>query len=128
MTKRGILRGLLQLIVFLAKPHPLTRDEKREQGLKYARYPGYGFRWHRGRRVKDDQEMAIIDDIAQLRDSGLSWHGVAATLLRRGVRTPAGTEWSPWRCQRAYRACVAARVPTSAAPKLENGKNSRPAT
>lgn len=88
-----------------------TRDYKRSNGLKYCRYPGFGFRWFRGKRVVDEQEMATIAEIAKMRDEGgLSFEKIALDLLRRRVVTRDGREWSPWRCERAYRA-VQARQP-----------------
>jgi hypothetical protein len=99
-------RRILRTVLSLWRPRPLTREEKRAAGLKYCRHPGYGYRWYRGRRVPDPHEAAVMAEIVELRRQGCSWYRIAAALLRQGVVTREGREWSPARCRRAYQAAV----------------------
>lgn len=103
-----IARILGRLILDLWGPRPPTRVEKKQQGRRYCRYAGYGYRWSRGRRVPDPQEASTIGRIVTMRDdNGLSWYAIAAQLLREHVVTRNGREWSPARVRRAYLAkCV----------------------
>lgn len=73
-----------------------------EAGKKYCRDAGYGRRWLGGQRVVDEQECATIQVICELRRRGFSWHRIAVHLLRHGVRTRTGAEWSASRCRRAF--------------------------
>jgi DNA invertase Pin-like site-specific DNA recombinase len=86
---------------------------RRYQGLRHTRHAPYGWRWagRRGseRLAVDDHEWATIRLIIGWRDAGLSWHACAAGLLRNGILTRAGNEWSSSRVRRAYRACTSDR-------------------
>lgn len=73
-----------------------------QAGKRYCRDAGYGRRWLRGKRVVDEKERAIIEVICQLWMRGFSWHRIAVHLLRHGVRTRTGAEWSASRCRRAF--------------------------
>jgi DNA invertase Pin-like site-specific DNA recombinase len=79
---------------------------KKLKGGRYTNYCGYGWRWQgpRGaqRRVADQSERATIRQIIELRDAGASWSQIALHLLRSGVRTTAGAEWSASRARRAW--------------------------
>jgi DNA invertase Pin-like site-specific DNA recombinase len=81
--------------------------DRRAQGKRYTRYPGYGFQWagRRGCQVRapDQREHATILEIVRRRDRGESWWSIARQLLLDGVHTAAGMEWSPSRVRRAYR-------------------------
>src|SRR5262245_14121455 len=101
-SSQALARLFLRLMAFLSRPRPLTRHEKKEAGLKYCRYAGYGFRWFRGRRVPDEQEQKVIAQIVERRQQGHSWYRIAAHLLRHRIRTAAGQEWSASRVRRAY--------------------------
>jgi Recombinase len=54
------------------------------------------------RLVANEHEQATIRRIAEMRDSGRSWHRIAATLMREQVKTHSRLEWSPDRVRRAY--------------------------
>src|SRR5262249_3786186 len=90
-------RLLAKLIKVLLGPKPLTRGAKKEAGLKYCRYPGYGYRWFRGRRVPDEYERMVMGKIVDWKQAGYSWYQIAAHLFQLGVRTRNGSEWSPSR-------------------------------
>ena len=100
MTDREA-RLCLRIFALLCRPRPLTREQKKEAGLKYCRYAGYGFRWFRGRRVPDLDEQQVIKLIVERRRAGHSWYEIAAGLLRQGVQTAGGRDWSVARCRRA---------------------------
>jgi hypothetical protein len=109
------IHGWCRILAFLHRPRPLTRDDKKRAGLKYCRYPGYGFRWFRGRRVPDPKERAIMARIVEMREAhGCSWYAIAARLLREGVRTRDGRELSPSRVRRMYNAAIRQGAETSA--------------
>jgi DNA invertase Pin-like site-specific DNA recombinase len=84
----------------------------RAAGRRHSRHPGYGFKWvgRKGhqRRIPDDFERAVIGRIVAWREGGHSWRAIAVHLLRHGVTTSAGAEWSVSRVRRAYSAAVPA--------------------
>jgi DNA invertase Pin-like site-specific DNA recombinase len=86
---------------------------KRLKGERYTCYLPYGWRWEtrRGqqRPVPDENERAAIRQIVELRDGGMSWYRIAVNLMRSGVRTARGREWSPSRVRRAYLAATRGR-------------------
>jgi hypothetical protein len=98
------LRLLLRVIELVSRPRPLTLADKKRAGLRYCRYAGYGFKWYRGRRVRDEFETAVIAKIVEWRGAGTSWYGIAAHLLQHRIKTASGNEWSP---SRVRRACLA---------------------
>jgi DNA invertase Pin-like site-specific DNA recombinase len=95
-----------------------TRDglaNKKRNGIRHARFPGYGFRWEKrvvdGRsqrvRVPDDEERQVMQSIHEWRseEPALSWHEISQRLrCTLNVKTKEGTEWSVNRIRRAYRA------------------------
>ena len=83
-----------------------TREEKRERGVKYCRYAGYGWRWSAktGRRVKDKRERRVMGAMLAWRAEGWSWRQIARHLEALGVRTRDRKKWS---VARVYRACWA---------------------
>src|SRR5262245_22940219 len=99
---RSLLRRILTVLTDLAIPPPPGRAEKKRAGLKYCRWAGYGHKWFRGRRVPDLEEQAVMGRIVELRVAGASWYRIAAQLLREGVRTKGGAEWSVARVRRAH--------------------------
>jgi len=88
------------------------------EGRKYCRHPGYGFTWRgkkgRERREPHPSEQAVMAKIVEWWDAGYSWYQIAAHLLRHGVRTAQGREWSPSRVRRAYLAALQQRDASSA--------------
>jgi hypothetical protein len=86
---------------------------RRLRGERYTRFAPYGFRWKRYRGQQycaaDEGELAAIRQIVALRDAGASWNRIALHLLRTGVRTTAGREWSPSRVRRAHLAATRGR-------------------
>jgi hypothetical protein len=100
------LRLSAKLINLLTTPRALTRAEKKAAGLKYCASAGFGFRWHRGRRVPDQRELEVMEAIVRWRNEGFSWYAIAAHLLQHRVRTKDGKEWSASRVRRAYLAYI----------------------
>jgi hypothetical protein len=86
-------RRFLKLIRFLAR-RPLTREEKKEQGLKYCRWPPYGYRWYRGKRVVDREEQDLINQILEWKLAGCTYAAIARHLLYCRVLTRDRREWS----------------------------------
>jgi DNA invertase Pin-like site-specific DNA recombinase len=86
---------------------------RRLRGERHTRFPGYGNQWKRYRGQQycaaDENERAVIRQIVALRDAGASWYRIALHLLRTGVRTAAGREWSPSRVRRAHLAATRGR-------------------
>jgi hypothetical protein len=80
----------------------LARGGERRRG----RHPPLGYAWAGpdGRAVvEDDEQQATMRDIVRLRDvTGLSWRGIARTLLVAGVEWKRGSEWSESRVRRGY--------------------------
>jgi DNA invertase Pin-like site-specific DNA recombinase len=115
----SFLRTLDVLFAFNACVHGEAIKEglyvKKLKGERYTNYCGYGWRWQgpRGaqRRVADQSERATIRQIIELRDAGASWSQIALQLLRSGVRTAGGGEWSVSRARRAYLAATRGRRP-----------------
>jgi DNA invertase Pin-like site-specific DNA recombinase len=85
---------------------------RKAAGVKYCRYPGYGFKWGGPtgleRRKPDVDEQGIMARIVEWKRAGFSWYQIARHLLRNRMVTPAGREWSPSRVRRAYFAAVRA--------------------
>jgi hypothetical protein len=101
MTDREA-RLVLGIFALLSRPRLLTGEDKKRRGLKYCRFPGYGFRWFRGQRVPDQGEREVIAQVVERRGAGHSWYAIAAELLRQRVRTADGREWSVAHCRRAF--------------------------
>lgn len=69
-------------------------QELRAQG-KSTGNPNYGFEaGEDGKLIKNEQEQAVLQRVAELRDQGKSWARVASTLTDAGVRTRRGTVFS----------------------------------
>ena len=81
----------------------------KQRGLKHCCYPGYGFRWKRGRRVRDELEVEQIGRIVAMHEQGRPLYQVAVTFLWERVKTRGGREWSYDRVRRAYWARCGAR-------------------
>jgi DNA invertase Pin-like site-specific DNA recombinase len=95
-----------------------TRDglaNKKRNGIRHARFPGYGFRWDKrfidGRwhrvRVPDDDERGVMKSIHEWRseDPALSWHEITQRLrCTLKLKTKEGGDWNVNRVRRAYRA------------------------
>jgi hypothetical protein len=79
---------------------------KRQMGLKHCYHPPYGYRFEKGKPVRNEEELAVMDKIVELKHAGQSYYRIAAKLLRERVLTPAGEEWSPARVRRAYQAAI----------------------
>ena len=75
-------------------------------GLKHCYHPPYGYRFEKGKPVRNEEELAVMDKIVELKHAGQSYYRIAAKLLRERVLTPAGEEWSPARVRRAYQAAI----------------------
>lgn len=57
--------------------------------------PNYGFEaGEDGKLIKNEQEQAVLQRVAELRDQGKSWARVASSLTDAGVRTRRGTVFS----------------------------------
>jgi hypothetical protein len=84
--------------------------ERRLKGLRYTRYPGYGYRWsgRRGhqRRVLDHQERRVMAAILRWVQEGASYFDIAGHLLISRITTAQGREWSPSRVRRAFLAAI----------------------
>jgi DNA invertase Pin-like site-specific DNA recombinase len=118
-TEGGMGRALVWGLSWCRYLDSLRRSEairtalwqRRGRGARHCRNAPYGYRWsgEKGAEqlVANEQEQAVIRRIAEMRDSGLSWHRIAATLMQEKVKTPSGAEWSPDRVRRAYRRWVA---------------------
>jgi DNA invertase Pin-like site-specific DNA recombinase len=87
-------------------------QKRKREGKQYCRFAGYGFAWHRDRRVPNEEEQAVIAKIVQWREEmGCSWYEIAAHLLHCGVTVGStGREWSPSRVRRAYLADLQRRA------------------
>ena len=88
-----------------------VRAAMKQRGLKHCFYPGYGYRWCRGRRVQDDREVEQIQRIVAMHEQGQPLYRIAVTFLLERVRTRAGKEWSYDRVWRAYGAALRGEVP-----------------
>jgi DNA invertase Pin-like site-specific DNA recombinase len=97
---------------FRSEATTLGMQEKKQRGEKYCRHAGYGYRWRNGRRVPNESEQAVISWIVEWREDGQSWYAIAARLLREGVKTASGNEWSPSRVRRAYLTEISCRSPS----------------
>lgn len=87
----GALRGL-------ATGEGMRR--RKAEGRRHCAYPPYGMRWHQGRPVADENELAVIERIIEMRRAGLSCYRIAAALLRDRIQTRYGREYSPDRVRR----------------------------
>jgi len=76
----------------------------RKHGNVYNHTP-YGFRADGDTLVEDRTEQAVITDIREWREAGMSYHKIAAHLNGRGVATKAGGTWG---AQTVYK--IAARA------------------
>jgi hypothetical protein len=82
----------------------LARGGERRRGP----HPPLGTRWANpeGREtIPDEEQQQTLREIVRLRDEqGLSWRGIARTLLVAGIEWKQGSEWSETRCRRGYEA------------------------
>lgn len=69
-------------------------QEMKAQGKATGGVPQYGFDFVDGKRVENEQEQAVLSDIALLKAAGHSWQGVTDGLTEKGHRTRAGTRWT----------------------------------
>jgi DNA invertase Pin-like site-specific DNA recombinase len=118
MSAGGLVLHVLDAIATLqtnSRSEAIIRGiaDRKSKGLRHTRYAGHGFRWAgtpgRQRKVADDYEQQAIRKIIEWRDIGASWAGIAVHLLRHGITTESGQEWSPDRVRRAYLAWTASR-------------------
>lgn len=68
-------------------------DELRRQGKKISSIPPLGFRFVRGRVVKDDREAKVIREAKRLRRRQVSIRQIGERLAARGMRTRSGTPY-----------------------------------
>src|SRR5262249_60950915 len=73
---------------------------------------GYEWKGREGkhRRAPNAYEQAVMAKIHEWRFSGYSFYQIAAHLLRHGVPTADGREWSPSRVRRAWLAALRQRA------------------
>jgi hypothetical protein len=93
----------LKLMRLLYNPQ-MSREDKKQMGLRYCHHAGYGWRWWRGKRIPDPDEREIMSLICDWKLAGHSYGAIARHLLRHQVVTRAGKEWS---VARVRRACIA---------------------
>jgi len=68
-------------------------DELRRQGKRISKVPPLGFRFVRGRVVKDDRETKVIREAMRLRRRQVSIRKIGERLAARGMRTRVGTPY-----------------------------------
>lgn len=72
------------------------QDAKRAAGGYYSGRPPYGWRAEDGRLVPVAEEQAVVREMLEARDGGISYAGIAERLNARGVRSKGGGEWHKW--------------------------------
>jgi DNA invertase Pin-like site-specific DNA recombinase len=113
-----VVRALTNLQAFRhARRSEAVREgmlRRKRTGKRYCRHAGYGHTWkgRKGRqgRKPDPYEQAVMAKIVDWVAAGYSYYAVAAHLLREGIETADGKEWSPSRVRRAYLAALQQRV------------------
>ena len=65
---------------------------KKAQGQKYAPTP-YGYREAEGKLLPNDEELAVVARIKNLRGEGVSYHKIADALNLEGVPSKRGGKW-----------------------------------
>jgi DNA invertase Pin-like site-specific DNA recombinase len=86
---------------------------RKKQGKATNGYAGYGFRYvgpkAKRRRVPDEQERAVMEEIVRWREQGHSWERIYWHLLRNQIRTRKGKEWSVSRIRNCHLAALKLR-------------------
>lgn len=95
---RQVLVAVAQLERSLIKARLMAgRNAKKARGHKTTGIIPYGFKAdaeNAGKLVKDDQEQAVLAEIAGLRAAGLSLRDIAADLAKRGTMARNGKPFS----------------------------------
>lgn len=100
-----------------------TKDgirNRKHNGFKHSRHPGYGFRWEIRRtggkreklRVADNDERQVMRSILlwRLQDNPLSWDDIRDHLAGLSILTKDGKPWTQQRIRRACKAEMLLRI------------------
>ena len=107
-TKNAAGRLVLNVLVSVAQWERETICERTKDALqaKKARNEKtggntpFGFNVINGKLVKNEEEQAIIDEIKNLKNKGLSLRKIAEALNERGIATKNGKTWTATQIQR----------------------------
>jgi len=107
-TKNAAGRLVLNVLVSVAQWERETICERTKDALQAKKARGektggnipFGFDEVNGKLVKNEEEQAIIDEIKNLKNKGLSLRKIAEALNGRGIATKNGKAWTAVQIQR----------------------------
>src|SRR5271157_3098659 len=96
-----------------------TKDglrNRKKNNFQYCHFPGYGFKWSKGKvkvdgqwqrtKVRDDEERKVMRSIVgwRMQDNPLSWDEIEAHLKNLNIINKEGRFWTEQRIRRACKA------------------------
>ena len=98
---RQVLGAVAQLdAAMIAARLRRGRAFKAEKGGYAYGAPPYGYRAEAGGLVEEPEEMAVVEQITELRTAGRSLRNIAASLNQEGVRPKRSDQWHPYTVKR----------------------------
>jgi site-specific DNA recombinase len=76
-----------------------TAKHKKSRGERFGQLP-FGKRLELGRLIDDPQELALLEQMRQLKESGWSWQRIADHFNEQGILTKKGRRWSWANCRK----------------------------